>query len=251
MEKRLNVRLLSYTPNPEKLVAAAAKLCYSNSSIDDLLKKQTPERAREFIGKLMEMGHESPIEHIVYNFGIEGISRACSHQLVRHRHASYSQQSQRYVDEQSDRSKDRCFDFIVPETIEKIGLENEFMQDMSTIQRMYDKWHKKLEEAGLRGEEVHQDARYVLPNAAETKIMVTMNARSLLNFFKLRMCNRAQWEIRNLAFEMYKLVFPTAPTLFAYVGPSCVSKDRCEEGKFSCGKKKEVRKKFDELKKLH
>lgn len=248
MEKKLNVRLLRYTSDPEQIIAGAAKLCYSASEIDSLMEEQTPEKARSFVEKLMNMGHESPIEHVVYTFGVEGVSRVLTHQLVRHRIASYSQQSQRYVGEQSEKNKGGCFDFIVPPSVKQAGLEDKFIIMMEQAQENYDELSKLLRDvSGLEGEENNQDARYVLPNAAETKIITTMNARELLHFFEVRTCNRAQWEIQNLAIEMYKLAFPTAPSLFRYAGPSCISKQKCEEGKMSCGLAEEVRMRFEEM----
>ncbi len=217
MIKRLHVELLRYTPDPKQIIAGAAKLCYSASDINDLMQKQTREKARDFVNKLMEMGHRSPIEHVSYTFGIEGVSRVLTHQLVRHRIASYSQQSQRYVGEQSEKNQNGCFDFVIPQSIEQIGGLEEWENDMRVIQRMYDKWSKKLEvELQLVGESNNQDARYVLPGATETKIITSMNARELLHFFHVRTCNRAQWEIRDMAKEMYGLVLPTAPSLFGY-----------------------------------
>lgn len=237
METKLKVRLLKYTPEPAKTVAAAAKLCYSPSNIEDLIKKQTDKEAERFVGKLVSMGHESPLEHAIYTFGIEGISRACTHQLVRHRIASYSQQSQRYVHMED-------FKFIIPPSIKKAGKEQWFIEKMKQIQDWYSELETSLEEEGYKGEDIHQDARYLLPNAAETKIIVTMNARELLYFFKKRTCNRAQWEIRNMAKEMYKLVIPTAPSIFKHAGPDCVT-GVCHEGKMSCSKSDEVKAEFN------
>ena len=149
------------------------------------------------------MGHMSPLEHVSFNFGIEGISRVCSHQLVRHRLASYSQQSQRYVGEHSeDLRGEKTFDFIIPPAIVKAGKKEWFEGKMRNIQQWYD---ELIEALGNSGEKSNEDARFILPNAAETKIIVTMNARELLHFFSVRCCNRAQWEIRDLATEMLKI----------------------------------------------
>jgi thymidylate synthase (FAD) len=250
MKSSLHVLLLEHTPNPENLIASAAKLCYSAAEIKNLVSKQNTESSRKFIDKLMQMGHQSPLEHISYTFGIEGISRACSHQLVRHRIASYSQQSQRYVGETREKHGQDCFNFIVPETIQQAGLEPRFIEMMQTTQGFYNELSEELKKRlDLTGESNFQDARYVLPNAAETKLIATMNARELLHFFALRTCMRAQWEIRALAKEMYKLVLPTAPTLFDYAGPSCVTKGKCSEGKASCGLANQVREEFCRLRK--
>ena len=245
MLANLRVLLLRYTPEPEKMIASAAKLCYSASGIADLVGKQTDEKAKEFVDKLVSMGHESPIEHVVYTFGIEGISRACTHQLVRHRIASNSQQSQRYVSEQSQKHGG-VFDYIIPPSFKQAGREEWFKEKMQEIQKYYDKAEEILKKAGYIGEAAHQDARFLLPNAAETKIIVTMNARELFHFFRKRACNRAQWEIRDMAKGMYKLVLPTAPSLFKYAGPDCVT-DACHEGKMSCGLAEKVRKEFGNI----
>lgn len=235
-EKGLQVILLSHTEILEPLVAMAAKLCYSPADLLRLLEKTSSQDQKNFINRLMSSGHQSPLEHISFTFGIEGISRACSHQLVRHRIASFSQQSQRYVSEAS-KSVDQIFDFIVPQSIKELGLSDveEFKRQMRMIQSFYDHWLTRLAQAlGKEGEKANEDARFVLPNAAETKIMVTMNARELLHFFMVRCCNRAQWEIRALAKEMLKLVLTEAPTIFWQAGPAC-RRGSCPEGKMTCG----------------
>lgn len=247
-EAKLKVILLRHTPNPEETVAMAAKLCYSPSDVESLKKKIEAKDQKEFVKKLVKMGHMSPIEHATFTFGIEGISRACSHQLVRHRLASYSQQSQRYVSESSQRSAvsgQTTFDYIIPPSIaEDREAKNAFQKFMVEAQKAYDFLVKKLNEKGIEGEAAYQDARFVLPNACETKIMVTMNARELLHFLRQRCCERAQWEIRETAFEMYKLTKRVAPTLFDKAGPACLY-GPCTEGEMYCGKLKEVRKKFE------
>ena len=240
-ESKLNVILLRYTQNPEEIVAQAAKLCYSPSSVDDLKKQVQTKDLASFIEKLTDMRHLSPVEHVTFTFGIEGISRACSHQIVRHRLASYSQQSQRYVGHLSKKSGG--FNFIVPPSIEKIGKKPWFIEKMETIQKWYD---ELVEMLGNKGEIAFEDARFLLPNAAETKIIITMNARELLHFFRVRCCNRAQWEIRAMAIEMLRLVKQVSPHIFKEAGPGCVN-DRCPEGKMTCGKMDEVRKKFRNL----
>ena len=246
-EAKLKVILLSHTPNPEETVAMAAKLCYSSSDIESLKKKIEAKDQKEFVKKLAKIGHMSPIEHATFTFGIEGISRACSHQLVRHRLASYSQQSQRYVSEtsrQSAVSSQATFDYIVPQSIAKDREAREaFDNFMIEAQKTYDFIVERLDRKGIKGESAFQDARFVLPNAAETKIMVTMNARELLHFLRQRCCERAQWEIREMAFEMYKLVKKVAPTIFEKAGPACLY-GPCTEGEMYCGKLKEVREKF-------
>ena len=241
MESRLKVILLEHTPNPEAVVAMAAKLCYSPADIESLKEKTAVKDQKHFVEKLMEMGHMSPIEHASFTFAVEGISRACSHQLVRHRLASYSQQSQRYVSEEAG------FDFVIPPSIKKDReLARYFADSMNKAQEAYRHIVRRLNEKGLKGEEANQDARFILPNACETKIIITMNARELLHFFKQRCCNRAQWEIRSMAIEMLKLVIGTAPAIFRHAGPGCL-KGKCPEGDYTCGKMKEVREFFKKV----
>lgn len=240
-EAKLKVILLRHTPNPEETVAMAAKLCYSPSDIESLKEKIETRDQKAFVQKLMKMNHMSPIEHASFTFAIEGISRACSHQLVRHRLASYSQQSQRYVSESSQQSG---FDYIIPPSIaEDKEAKEAFESFMLEAQKTYDFLAKRLNENGVKGETANQDARFVLPNASETKIIVTMNARELLHFFKQRCCLRAQWEIREMAEEMLKLVKKVAPTIFAKSGPGCIGAP-CPEGAYTCGKIKEIRDKY-------
>jgi len=242
-QTNLKVILLNHTKDPEGLIAHAAKLCYSPSSIEQLKDKIEKSDNRKFIERLLKLGHMSPLEHVSFNFGIEGISRACSHQLVRHRIASYSQQSQRYVGEHSKKhknSEEQIFDFIIPPSIVAAGKSEWFAEKMRDIQKWYD---ELVEALGDSGEKSNEDARFILPNAAETKIIVTMNARELLHFFSVRCCNRAQWEIRDLATEMLRLVRNVVPSIFSKSGPNCVS-GPCTEGDMYCGKIDEVREKF-------
>jgi len=210
----MKVELIEHTSNPEETVAKAARLCYSDKPTSDIEIKDVGK----FVSKLAELGHYSPFEHASFTFAIDGISRACSHQLVRHRIGSYSQRSQRYVSEDS-------FDYIVPESL--IGCKDKYEKFMAYTADLY-KW---LVLNGVPKE----DARYILPNATATNIIVTMNARSLMNFFRLRCCNRAQWEIRELADSMYMECMKVAPLLFANAGPACVT-GKCTEGKMTCGK---------------
>jgi len=246
-EAKLKVILLRYTPGPEETVAMAAKLCYSPSDIESLKEKIETKDQKAFVEKLVKMGHMSPIEHPSFTFAIEGISRACSHQLVRHRLASYSQQSQRYVSESRLQTSDirhQTFDYIIPPSIkEDAEAKKAFEKFMMEAQKTYDFIVERLNEKGIKGESANQDARFVLPNAAETKIMVTMNARELLHFFRQRCCNRAQWEIRQMSEEMLKLVKKVAPIIFHKAGPGCLYAP-CPEGEYSCGKIEEVRQKY-------
>ncbi|WP_020677039.1 FAD-dependent thymidylate synthase [Geopsychrobacter electrodiphilus] len=228
----MQIELLTYTPEPELVVAAAARLCYSNSSIEALLEKSRTER-EAFLEKITSLGHLSVLEHVSFSFGVEGISRACSHQLVRHRLASYSQQSQRYV------SHSKRFSAVTPDSIaEHAELNQRYQQLLSEIHGFY----VEMLDSGIPAE----DARFILPNAATTKIVVTMNGRELLHFFELRCCRRAQWEIQRLAKEMLKLVKPLAPILFSKAGPGCVG-GACPEGELTCGAINEVRGEFKHL----
>lgn len=253
----MKVSLLEFTPNPERVVASAAKLCYSPSSVEEITRDLTPESAGGFVKMLAKMGHESPLEHVSFTFGIEGVSRSLLAQITRHRIASYSVQSQRYV-------KNFGCEYVIPPEIEKNSeAKKEFVDFMLEAQSKYEKLTdilkekhiKDLKEEGKLSEtEINkaaekmaiEDARYVLPNAYATKIICTFNARSLLNFFSHRCCNRAQWEIRNLACEMLKLVKNEAPNIFAFAGPGCVS-GYCKEGRMSCGKSKEVKEFFKKI----
>jgi thymidylate synthase (FAD) len=235
-EVKQNVKLLSYTPGAEKLTAMAAKLCYSPSGIDDISDGMTSESAAAFIGKIVDIGHLSTIEHASFTFGIEGVSRTLLAQITRHRIASFSVQSQRYVS-----YSENGFSYIVPPGIRELGEEavKKYEAQMATMQGWYDGWRSEL---GGKGGKSNEDARFVLPGACETKMMMTMNARELLHFFSLRCCSRAQWEIRELAWNMLSLVSSVCPALFSAAGPSCV-RGKCSEGKMTCGKQDEVKQK--------
>jgi len=228
-ETKLKVILLGWTKDAEKIVSAAIRQCYSAGGASDLRKKITPQKQKELIKMVLSSGHTSTLEHASFTFAVEGISRACSHQLVRHRLASYSQQSQRYVD-----FSKKGINFIIPPSIKtNPSLLKEFKKAIKNAEETYFSLRKK----GV----VAEDARFVLPNAAETKIVVTMNARELLHFFELRLCQRAQWEIRALAAAMLKVVRKVCPTIFAIAGSTCETQKICWEGKFSCGKWKKIK----------
>ncbi len=244
------VTLLTYTPDPERTVASAAKLCYSSSDIDSLREGLTEEKAASFVEMLSEIGHESPIEHASFTFGIEGVSRALLAQITRHRMASYSVKSQRYVAE-------GYFEYVTPPEIAEIPEALElYRKTMRADQEAYDRLADLLTEKHtalfiaegkdektarrLAEKKAIEDARFVLPNACETKMVMSMNARSLYNFFKHRCCNRAQWEIRDVATQMLTLVSEVAPELFKKAGPPCLY-GKCPEGKMSCGKVAEVK----------
>ena len=252
----MEVKLLAYTPQPERTVACAAKLCYAAADIDTVYEGLTEEKTASFLEMLGSIGHESPIEHASFTFGIQGVSRSLLAQITRHRIASYSVQSQRYV-------KENAFEFVLPPEIEAIpAAKEEFLRAMEEDQKHYENLTALLKEKHKRellaqGEDEKsanrkaekkaiEDARFVLPNACATKMICTMNARSLLNFFTHRCCNRAQWEIRALAVEMLKEVKAVAPHIFEKAGPPCL-RGNCPEGKMSCGKMKEVRERFASL----
>lgn len=216
------VKLVRHTPEPERTVAMSARLCYSPIGAAQLEEKISDEQAANLVRKLVSMGHLSTLEHVTFTFAIEGVSRVLTHQLVRHRIASYSQQSQRYV-------KEHDFETIVPASIaSKPEAKAKFDKLMTEIQAMYDEF--------IALDIPAEDARYILPNATETKIVCTFNARSLLNFFSLRCCTRAQWEIRALANEMLRQCQAVAPVIFENAGPTCVSDGVCHEGAMSCGR---------------
>ena len=225
----MDVQLLASTPNAEDLVVAAARLCYSSSSSFEELLTWTEERKSALLQKVLTAGHLSVFEHASFTFGVSGISRACSHQLVRHRIASFSQQSQRYVDASG-------FEAVVPPAI---AARKEAFQRFESLLEEARAAYAELLDMGIAAE----DARFVLPNAVQTSLVVTMNARELRHFFALRCCLRAQWEIRELAGKMLILAREKAPLLFAGVGPACLS-GSCPEGGRSCGRMEEVRAAF-------
>lgn len=268
----MKVDLLAYTPEPEKVIAMAAKLCYSPVGVSELKEDLTEEKVQKFVNHLMSLGHESPIEHVSFTFGIEGISRTCSHQFVRHRHASYSQQSQRYVKldqfeyiippeiakdsytkgvfikhmEESQYAYDKLVDALIDNKMESkyptwfedteeeyIALDSQELLNLNqNILNLWKKYH--IKEYNAIEKEAIEDARYVFPNACETKMVVTMNLRALLNFCHHRCCNRAQWEIREVAWEIVKRIEEVSPLLASCLGASCQF-GKCPEGAMCCG----------------
>lgn len=213
----MNVKLLAYTPEPERVVALAARLCYSSLGIDELAESFGEERQKKLIAKVVKSGHLSVLEHASFTFAIEGISRVTTHQLVRHRLASYSQQSQRYVKLDGSNIK-----IVEPKSISSRKEAHEiFLKVVSQAKETY----IKLLELGVKKE----DARFILPQGVVTKIIVTMNARELFHFFSLRLCVRAQWEIREVAMRMLKEVKKVAPYLFSFAGPPCITMGYCPE----------------------
>lgn len=228
----MKVALIRHTLSPEEVVALGARLCYSKARVDDLLERVSTRDQTDFVNRIMGMGHDSVLEHASFTFGIEGVSRVLLAQITRHRLASFSVQSQRYVSYESG------FGYIVPPKIEALGAEAvaEFEQQMDTLHQWYTRWQEKLG----TGEGGNEDARFVLPGACETRMMVTMNVRELRHFFSLRMCTRAQWEIRALANEMHRLCMEVAPALFANAGPGCL-RGACPEGEKTCGRMLQIR----------
>lgn len=245
----MNVKLLTYTKDPEKTVVAAAKLCYSKSDIETLMDGLTDEKVSSFLDKLESYKHFSPMEHASFTFGIEGVSRSFLAQISRHRIASFSVQSQRYVDMTNA-------GFVMPEEFAGDEPASKTFEDaVGYALESYEELRKYLTvryiqsgmDAKSAEKKAQEDARYVLPEACCTRMIVTMNARELNHFFNLRCCNRASREIREVAEEMLKLVYPVAPHLFKSAGPSCVC-GACPEGNMSCGKAKEMREKYSIIK---
>lgn len=231
----MKVELISYTPNPDAVCNMAASTCVS----EDIPALEMSTNKYHALKGALASGHESVAEHASFTFAISGVSRALTHQLVRHRIASFSQQSQRYV-------KMDGFEWVMPKSIDYSDkmcrtklicdpdtpfIHDAYIELMDEIQSLYE----QFVEAGIPEE----DARYILPNACTTNVVVTMNARELRHFFRLRCCERAQWEIRELADKMLKLCKEVAPVIFDNAGPSCVQTGRCPEGKKSCGRVRE------------
>ena len=219
----MEVKLVSFTGCPGTVVSSAARLCYSSDTPDDIIQKMYDDESSrvKLINKIISMGHTSVLEHASFTFAISGISRVLTHQLVRHRMASYSQRSQRYVDEVNA-------NFVVPPSIvaNEQAMER-YKQAILEVANCY----KELQELGIPNE----DARYVLANSAHSCIFVTMNARELMLFFKERLCTRAQWEIRTLAEQMASLAKQVTPEIFVgHVGPACIVNGRCTQGALSC-----------------
>lgn len=214
------IELIKYTPEPEKTVAIAARVCYSPRNAKEIYENMSDEEVKKLIRFLIKAGHHSAIEHASFTFIVDKISRACSHQLVRHRLASYSQQSQRYVEYK------RNLEYVIPQSIKN---RKDLYQKFEEFQQQSFNLYKYF----LKNNISSEDARYVLSNAFPTQIIITMNARELLHLFTLRCCERAQWEIREMAYRMLNKVKKVAPTIFEHAGPSCF-RERCPEGEMMC-----------------
>lgn len=217
----MKVKLIAYTPKPDELSAAAAWGCTDHRPSYEILEELDRETAEKVLDMVIPAGHHSVIEHASFTFSVEGVSRALTHQLVRHRMASYSQQSQRYI-------RFDAPDYVLPPTIQHKEKSKEIFE--KAMESVWDTY-RHLVEMGIPEE----DARYVLPNAAKNNITITMNARELIHFFALRCCIRAQWEIRELACRMLSEVKKVAPKIFEKAGASCVSLGYCPEPE-SCGR---------------
>ena len=236
MESECQVKLPASTPNALAVIYAAFRQCYHAGFAADMWPKLisgeiSHERQAEFVSSFLNSGHQSPVEHVSFTFAVEGISRALTHQLVRHRLASYSQQSQRYV-------SGAAFDYIMPPSIAAAPEAAErFAALMAEIGQSYQVLQEMLAERGLAEKDSREDVRFVLPQAAATRLVITMNCRSLLHFFELRLCGRAQWEIRRLAGLMLKICRHELPAVFGACGPICERLGYCPEGPRSCGRK--------------
>ena len=230
-------KLIRFTENPQGTIALASKLCYSSLGMDELIERIEGSDNAKFIRMLKTMNHLSPFEHASFTFSVEGVSRAFLAQVTRHRIASFSVRSQRYVGEGN-------FEYVIPPAISDLGdaAIDEFKRQMETISEWYLQWQTRL--GG--GEKANEDARFVLPNACETKMVLSMNARELMHFFELRCCNRAQWEIRDVAWQMLTQALEVAPDVFDGCGPACL-RGACPEGKKSCGKAAEVKERYNRL----
>ena len=233
----MKVELLAYTPNPEEVCALSAATSFKEKGVSERIEKMTREKAQETLRRVMGYGHVSVIEHACFTFSIEGVSRSLTHQLVRHRIASYTQQSQRYVQISTDNDDW----YVIPPTFDTEDKKAKFKERMKTIAG----WYQEGLEQGIPGE----DSRFYLPNACKSNIVVTMNARELLHLFNLRCCNRAQWEVREMAVKMLEKAKKAAPSIFEKAGPSCVSLGYCPEGAVkpeSCNIV-EIKKKFSSM----
>ncbi len=218
------VNLISKPENMLKTVYTACRTCYSaDYPINIYNSTDDTEKMLKLIERVISSGHYSTIEHIQVSFAISNVSRACTHQLVRHRHMSFSQKSQRYVKEKGQ------FDYIIPPTIEKNPeLKEKFVEFMGKISEQY----QEFVDAGIPAE----DARFVLPNAAASSLVASLNLREMIHLANLRLCTRAQYEIRTLVRKMCEALVAEEPWLKAYLVPKCERLGFCDEDK-SCGRK--------------
>ena len=224
-EDQLKVKLLSHTADPEQNVVAAIRQCYSSVGAEELKEKTTEEVKKRLIKQVIESGHTSTLEHATFTFSIDGVSRVTEIHLIRHRIASFSIQSGRYV-KRGDAA------YRIPPAIKELKEKNKklyekYLKHLDNSQELYN----ELLDAEIKAE----DARFCQPQSVQVKIVMSMNARELLHFFSVRSCNRAQWEIREIAKQMLDLVKEVAPNIFENAGPPCVSEKVCDQGNLSCG----------------
>lgn len=228
-EDKLTVKLLSYTADPEQNIVAAIRQCYASVGAEELKQKTTEETRKRLIKQVIESGHTSTLEHASFTFAIDGVSRVTEIHLIRHRIASFSIQSGRYV-KRSDAA------YRVPTSVKSLenkALYEKYIKHLDNTQELYN----ELVEAGVPAE----DARFCQPQSVQIKMVMTMNARELLHFFSVRSCVRAQWEIREVAIQMLRLVKEVAPNLFENAGAPCMSQKVCDQGKLSCGLWKNIK----------
>jgi len=226
----LRVTLLNHTPEPERTVVAAALLCYQKGSPEEAWERAGKEKLRlRLFEELVRQGHGSTLEHPSFTFGIEGISRACSHQLVRHRLASYNQQSQRYVD-----VGDPDY-FVKPDSLADDG--GRFEEVLGQTVAYYRETIERFAEKGKKGEQAQEDARYIIPNAGKTNLIWTTNLRNLLHVSHVRLCSRAQWEIRRMMHACRRAMEGPFPLIAKYMVVKChpYALGYCDEEFRSCG----------------
>ncbi len=211
-ETNVRVSLLEKSPNPTAMTATAARTCYSANTPEAITKRwaDRPDDMVKTVDRVRAAGHHSTLEHNIFVFGVTGLSRAATHQLVRHRHLQFDQQSQRYL-----AFKDAQFPYVKPKRIASLpDLSERFDALMAEIGATY----KAMLDAGIPGE----DARFVLPNAAASQLVVSGNARAWYEFLSLRTCNMAQWEIREMSFQVLRILKREDPVLFKDAGATCV-----------------------------
>lgn len=218
----MSVQLLTMTPDAEALIYATYRQCYSNGEAAELFREARSDymtscgkrKIDEFIARNIASGHVSALESVKFSFAVSGFSRISSQQVTRHRHVSPAQQSQRYVNAED-------FDFILPKSVEESGLGADYIIHMKKVSKFY----ARMVAAGVPKE----DARFVLPNACETRFVLSMNARAMMEFLELRLCNRAQWEARALAKGIVAIGKDKLPVVFGSAGPKCKRLGRCPE----------------------
>lgn len=217
------VDILTIPDNILKTVYTACRTCYSSEfPVNIWGNASEEEKMLKLVKKVVESGHHSTLEHCFIVFSISGVSRACTHQIVRHRHMSFSQKSQRYVTEKGE------FEYIIPPTLKNSPLLEEYKEFMKTTSDFY----AKMISEGIPAE----DARFVLPNAASSSMVASLNIRELIHLANLRLCTNAQLEIRTVVNKMCNLVIEKEPWLKEYLVPKCEMLGYCDEIK-SCGRK--------------